>query len=111
MRRIVLACALLAAACTQAPQTYRDLDRLGQQYQHNTAEPPQSAEEATRRDTCGASRFRYLIGTEADRIDREGLPSRTRVIMPGQMVTMDFVPERLNIRVAPDGRVTTVECF
>lgn len=111
MRRILAACILLAAACTQAPQTYRDLDRLGEEYQREATEPPQNAEEATRRDTCGASRFHDLIGTPADQIDRSTLPPRARIIMPGMMVTMDFVPERLNIRVAPGGNVAALECF
>ena len=38
-------------------------------------------------------------------------PPRARVIMPGQMITMDFSAERLNIRVGPDGKVTEVGCF
>lgn len=118
MKRMFAAVAVLAAAaCTQTPQTYRDLDRLGQDYEHETltGQPapaaPLNAEQATAQDTCGAARFRSLIGTQADQIDRASLPARTRVIMPGQMVTMDFSPDRLNIRVAPGGVVTTLECF
>ena len=53
------------AACGTSPQTYRDLDRLGQDYQS----PPQNADEATRADTCGAARFRNLIGEEVATID------------------------------------------
>lgn len=111
MRRFVLMCALLAAACAEAPQTYRDLDRLGEEYQRETMGPPQSPADATARDSCGASAFRGLMGTPADQIDRSTLPPGTRVIMPGQMVTMDFSAGRLNIRVAPDGRVAALECF
>jgi hypothetical protein len=40
-----------AAACASTPQTYRDLDRLGQEYQR----PPENAEQATAADTCGAA--------------------------------------------------------
>lgn len=73
--------------------------------------PPNTAEEATAQDTCHASQFRQLVGTSASAIDRSTLPANTRVIMPGQMITMDFRADRLNIRVAPDGKVTEVGCF
>ncbi len=99
--------ALLVGACAQAPQTYRDLDRLGQDYQR----PPQNAEEATRADTCGASRFRNLVGEEAATIDPETLPERARVVTPDMMITQDFVPTRLNIIVGTDGRVGSLSCF
>ncbi|KAK3353220.1 hypothetical protein B0T25DRAFT_568434 [Lasiosphaeria hispida] len=36
------------------------------------------------------------------------LPEQTRIIQPGQMVTKDFVPERLNIHVKEDGTVSHV---
>jgi hypothetical protein len=73
--------------------------------------PPNTAEEATAQDTCGASQWRQYIGRPVGDIDRSRLPPRARVIMPGQMVTMDFSAGRLNIRVGPDGKVTEVGCF
>ena len=75
------------------------------------ASPPNSAEEATAQDTRGASQWRQYIGRPVGDIDRSRLPPRARVIMPGQMVTMDFSATRLNIRVGPDGKVTEVGCF
>lgn len=101
---VALAC---AAACGSSPQTYRDLERLGQDYQR----PPQTADEATRADTCGAGRFRNLIGEEIAGIDPETLPDRVRVIMPDMMVTQDFSPTRLNIIVGTDGRIGSLRCF
>jgi hypothetical protein len=95
------------AACGSPPQTYRDLDRMGQDYQR----PPQNADEATRADTCGAARFRNLIGEEAATIDPASLPERARVITPDMMVTQDFSPTRLNIIVGTDGRVGSLGCF
>lgn len=77
----------------------------------STGSMPNTAEEATAQDTCGASRFRNLIGTDASAIDVSSLPARTRIIRPGMMVTMDFSATRLNIQVAPDGKVTTLRCF
>jgi len=73
--------------------------------------PPNNAQDATAQDTCGASHWRQYVGRPASEIDRSQLPSRARVIMPGQMITMDFSAERLNIRVGPDGKVTEVGCF
>lgn len=96
-----------AAACASTPQTYRDLDRLGQEYQR----PPENAEQATAADTCGASRFRNLIGEEAATIDPASLPERARVITPDMMITQDFSPTRLNIIVGTDGRVGSLRCF
>lgn len=114
MKRLLLAAALLAGACAQAPQTYRDLDRLGREYSRQeaqSAQQPANAEQATARDTCGASRLRHLVGTRASQIDRASLPPRTRIITPGMMVTQDFSPQRLNIHVAPDGNVAALDCF
>ncbi|SFK97655.1 Peptidase inhibitor I78 family protein [Loktanella salsilacus] len=38
-------------------------------------------------------------------------PSReTRLINPGEMVTMEFNPERLNIEIDKAGRVVAVTC-
>ncbi|WP_395647535.1 I78 family peptidase inhibitor [Terricaulis sp.] len=84
---------------------------LGACAQTSTTTPPNTAEEATRQDTCGASRYRQFVGQDVSSIDRSTLPPRARVIMPGQMITMDFSAERLNIRVGPDQKVTEVGCF
>jgi hypothetical protein len=108
MRLALAALALgLVAACGSPPATYRDLDRMGQDYQH----PPENAEQATRADTCGIARFRNLVGTQASEIDQSTLPPRTRIITPDMMVTQDFSAQRLNIMVGTDGRVGSLRCF
>jgi hypothetical protein len=108
MRIALAALALgLVAACGSPPATYRDLDRMGQEYQR----PPENAEQATDQDTCGAARFRNLIGTEASAIDRSTMPANTRFITPGMMVTQDFSSTRLNVFVGVDGRVGSMRCF
>lgn len=111
MKALPIAALFLAAACTQAPQTYRDLDRIGRDYQREVASAPQSAAEATRRDTCGASAFRALVGRSAAEIERARLPTGTRVITPDMMVTQDFSPNRLNIMVGSDGMIGSLQCF
>ena len=115
MIRLALGAAalLLLVACNTPDPTYRDLDQMGSDYQRETqgSATPQNAEQATAADVCHASQFRRLVGTPASAVDRSTLPPRTRIISPGMMVTQDFSPERLNIRVAPDGKVAAVECF
>ncbi|KAI1255307.1 hypothetical protein MGN70_003372 [Eutypa lata] len=39
---------------------------------------------------------------------KRDLPQQCRVVQPGQMVTMDFRPERLNVHVKEDGTVSHV---
>lgn len=77
------------------------------------AEPtaPQSAEEATAQDICGASAFAYLVGAPASAIDHTTLPELVRIITPETMVTEDFRPERLNIMVGTDGNVGSLACY
>lgn len=40
---------------------------------------------------------------------KRDLPQETRVIQPGQMVTKDFKPERLNVHLKEDGTVSHVQ--
>lgn len=98
MKRAILSLALALCAC--AP---------GVAEAPTPISPPPG--ETPAEDTCGASRFQHLIGTPATAIDRASLPPRARVIMPGQMITMDYSAQRLNLRVAPDGKVTEIACF
>lgn len=39
---------------------------------------------------------------------KKDLPEKCRVIQPGQVITMDYVEDRLNVKVAEDGTVCTV---
>jgi hypothetical protein len=98
MRALIIAGFVgLASACASTPPP--------------PASAPDTAEEATQADTCGIARFRHLIGTRADQIDRATLPAGTRVITPDMAVTMDFRAERLNIMVGTNGVVGSMRCF
>ena len=108
---LAAAAAVMLSGCETPGQTTRDLDHLSRDYQQSAQDTPQNADEATRADICGASHFANLVGTPASAINRDTLPARTRIISPGQMVTQDFVAARLNIRVGPDGKVASVQCF
>lgn len=70
------------------------------------ADPP-PAEEA---DACGAARFAYLVGQQKPVVDRTTFPEGTRVILPGQPVTMDFRAERLNVLIDGNAAVERVYC-
>lgn len=95
MRKMLASLTVLAlAACAQT-----------------TAPAPQSADEATAQDICGASAFTYLVGAPASGIDQTTLPELVRIITPETMVTEDFRPERLNIIVGADGIVGSLACY
>lgn len=69
--------------------------------------------EAPGADPCHAGALDYLIGQPVP--DSETLaalegPRRVRVIGPGDAVTMDHVPGRLNIETDEDGIVLRLRC-
>ncbi|MDX2273873.1 MAG: I78 family peptidase inhibitor [Hyphomonadaceae bacterium] len=106
MRAIIVSLALLGAACT-SPETTSAPPTT----EAPVAAAPDSPEAATAQDTCGASRFQHLIGTDASAIDQSTLPPRTRIITPDSMVTQDFSAERLNIFTSTDGKISSLRCF
>jgi peptidase inhibitor I78 family protein len=108
---LALAAASILSSCETPEPTTRDLDHLSRDYQQASQATADNADDATRADVCGASRFVNLVGQPASAINRDALPARARIISPGQMVTQDFVAERLNIRVGPDGKVASIQCF
>ena len=61
-------------------------------------------------DTCGAARFADLIGQEATALERELLLGPVRVIRPGDAVTMDCLPERVNFNIDDEGTIMMVDC-
>ncbi len=97
--------ALLAAACSQqtpppAPETPAEVaDAM-----------PQTKEEATAQDTCGASQYAALIGSNFAAVT---LPAdaNVRIIQPDTVVTQDFRADRANILVDAGGIITGVECY
>ncbi|CUH23684.1 Peptidase inhibitor I78 family protein [Jannaschia seosinensis] len=60
-------------------------------------------------DECGADGYRGLVGANIAAVT---LPAELndRVIGPDTMVTMDYDPTRLNIRVDEDGRIVELYC-
>lgn len=59
---------------------------------------------------CPAEAYQVLVGQQASEIDEASLPVPHRIYGPGDAVTMDYRPNRLNIVVGEDGTVVEVKC-
>lgn len=59
--------------------------------------------------TCGAERIAPFVGQSVDLVE---LPTDHpyRVLPPDSIVTMDYLPERLNIFVTKDNVITELTC-
>jgi Peptidase inhibitor I78 family len=71
-------------------------------------EPVPVATEPT--DTCGAAVWQGFLGAQLSELQVAGLPTATRIIRPGQAVTMDFSESRLNIQLDAQDRVLRAYC-
>ena len=60
-------------------------------------------------DACGSAGYQAIVGSPLAAVT---LPADlgARIIQPGTAVTTDYNPERLNIEVDVDGRITRVFC-
>ena len=95
---LTLAATLSLGACA----TTTDPMRTGGPY------PPQAMQ-------CDADRARWAIGREAtadvvDEVRAATQSSQVRVIAPGQAVTMDYSPVRVNIHVTDRNAITSITC-
>ena len=61
-------------------------------------------------DTCNAARYGDLIGQDATALEKVMILGMVRVIRPGDMVTQDFRPERINFGIAADNRISDISC-
>jgi hypothetical protein len=69
---------------------------------------PTNAEEATAQDTCGASGYAAMVGTQ---IAAATFPEGVRTIAPDTVVTQDFRADRLNVLVDANGVITGFQCY
>lgn len=72
-----------------------------------TGAPEQPPAEA---DQCGATALQHLIGAPESVLASMRFAQKLRVIHPGQAVTMDYNPARLNIEIDAEGRIATLRC-
>jgi hypothetical protein len=61
-------------------------------------------------DACNATGWTWLIGETVDVVAASTFPAPMRVIGPGDPVTMDYLPNRLNVVYDEAGIVTDVYC-
>ena len=61
-------------------------------------------------DTCNATQYAALIGQDATALERVLLMGQVRVIRPGDAVTMDFRPERINFYIDAANRIERIAC-
>lgn len=71
---------------------------------------PIEAPEPVDTDACRAAGSQNLVGQSSAVLAAMTFPIGTRVIYPDTAVTMDYRPERLNIRVGRTGRIEEVNC-
>ncbi len=71
---------------------------------------PPAAVPAPGQDSCGAARLADLVGAPATALEERLLLAPVRVIRPGQPVTMDYFPGRLNIGIDGNERITRLFC-
>jgi hypothetical protein len=89
MKKMLLILPLLAA-CTPAPTAAPDGRQIGG-------------------DACGASQYADKIGQSLGSA-RFPPNSEMRLINPGEMVTQEYIPTRLNVEIDGPGRIVAVTC-
>lgn len=76
-----------------------------------TNKPPvQVAPPVAQTDQCGASKLMYLRGKPLSTLNSMQFTQPLRIILPGQMVTQDFNPDRLNIMINAQNMIENLRC-
>jgi Peptidase inhibitor I78 family len=93
-RGVMTAFVLVLGACVPEP----DPRYLG---------PPVPAPGA---DACGAAELEDMVGGSRRVLETIRFATPVRIIEPGQPVTQDFSPARLNILIGEDGTIASISC-
>ena len=103
---LFISAALLASACSQPAEPGPEPQSPAELAQ----DMPQTKQQATEQDACGASQYAALVGAPLAAVT---LPAEAhvRIIQPGTVATQDFRPERANIIVDAEGIIIAVECY
>lgn len=59
---------------------------------------------------CKAEDYEYLIGQPVSKLEEVDLPNVTRVLRPGDVVTLDYSEDRLNVETDKSGRIIKMKC-
>ena len=90
--------------------TFRPLVLLMPLFLIACVEVPMPAEPAPTETACGAADLQDLVGRDAAVLQTMRFGQTVRIIRPGMAVTMDYVPERLNIEIDGNERIVAVRC-
>lgn len=72
--------------------------------------PPFPAPDPGPVGTCGADGLQGLVGQHVSVLGGMSFPGPVRVIRPGDAVTMDYNPDRINIEVSDAQRILRIFC-
>jgi hypothetical protein len=61
-------------------------------------------------DACGAPGLQSLIGQPESVVAAMTFAQPVRILHPGDAMTMDFIPARLNILIDAQGRIERIYC-
>lgn len=61
-------------------------------------------------NACGADGLRGLVGQPESVLQTMRFSQPVRIIRPGMMVTMDYLPNRLNIHIDRFGMIERIAC-
>jgi hypothetical protein len=62
-------------------------------------------------NACGASEYAHLVGEPWAETHQATLPQNSRIIRHDMANTLEYAPQRINVILAPDGRVAAIGCF
>lgn len=106
LMRTVLACASLAMLCACGATTTASAPAATTAAEVTSTPAPGAPHE----DTCGATQYAGLIGSNIAAVSfPAGAP--IRIIHPGEPVTQDLRPDRLNVILDANGVITALECY
>lgn len=94
MKHVVLMCAVLAACAGPAEVPVADEDSPGEKAVHTQ---------------CLTDELRGLVGQDQVAA-RAQVPDLHRIIVPGDLVTQEYLPNRVNVDLNAQGTVTRVWC-
>ncbi|PUB15468.1 I78 family peptidase inhibitor [Yoonia sediminilitoris] len=61
-------------------------------------------------DTCDAESYGYLVGQDATALETVLIMRMVRVIRPGDLVTQDYRPQRINFEIDRTNRIAGISC-
>jgi hypothetical protein len=61
-------------------------------------------------DTCGATNYANLIGQSSTALEKVLIVGPVRVIRPGDFVTQDFRPDRINFGIDNTDKLFEITC-